>query len=67
VLPVGTFVSDAASTVGFLAASIAVGGFLLQVLPTLNRRNEQDVRAAAVTGGLAGFFIAVAILILGGW
>jgi hypothetical protein len=50
-----------------MAASIAVGGFLLQAVPTLNRRKDQDVRTAAVTGGLAGFIIAVAIIIFGSW
>jgi len=50
-----------------MAASIAVGGFLLQAVPTLNRRKDQDVRAAAVTGGLAGFIIAAAIIIFGSW
>jgi len=67
VLPVGSFVSDVAGSVGFIAASIAVGGFLLQALPTLNRRKDEDVRAAAVAGGLAGFFIAVAIIAIGSW
>jgi hypothetical protein len=60
-------VSDAAAGVGLMAASIAVGGFLLQAAPTLNRRKDQDVRAAAVTGGLAGFFVAVAIIVFGSW
>jgi hypothetical protein len=67
VLPFGTFLSATASSVGFMAASIAVGGFLLQAVPTLNRRKDQDVRTAAVTGGLAGFIIAVAIIIFGSW
>jgi hypothetical protein len=66
-LPVGSIVNDAASSVGFMAASIAVGGFLLQAVPTLNRRKDEDVRAAAVTGGLAGFFIAATIIAIGSW
>jgi hypothetical protein len=65
VLPAGAIVADAANGVGLMAASIAVGGFLLQALPTLNRRKDQDVRAAAVTGGLGGLFIAVAIIVIG--
>jgi hypothetical protein len=67
VLPLGLFVSNVAGSVGFMAASIAVGGFLLQAPPTLNRRKDQDVRAAAVAGGLIGFFIAVAIIAIGSW
>jgi hypothetical protein len=50
-----------------MAASIAVGGFLLQALPTLNRRKDEDVRAAAVAGGMAGFSIAVAVIAFGSW
>jgi hypothetical protein len=52
---------------GFLAASIAVGGFLLQALPTLNRRSDQEVRAAAVTGGLVGFFFAGLVMVVVSW
>jgi hypothetical protein len=67
VLPAGSFVNEVAGSVGFIAASIAVGGFLFQALPTLNRRKDQDIRAAAVSGGLAGFFIAMAIIAIGSW
>jgi len=54
VLPVGTFISNAAATSGFLAATIAIGGFLGQVWPALRRKNDPAVRAATVIGGLIG-------------
>ena len=53
-LPVATFISDAAATSGFLAATIAIGGFLGQVWPALRRKEDPAVRAATVVGGLIG-------------
>ncbi|HET7508849.1 MAG TPA: hypothetical protein VFJ65_01230 [Solirubrobacterales bacterium] len=64
-LPVGSFVSDAASAAGFLAATIAVCGFLLQAPSALARKEEHEVRTATVIGGLFGFFVSLAILVLG--
>jgi hypothetical protein len=58
-------VSDAASAAGFMAASIAIFGFLLQAPAALARREEQEVRVA--TGGLFGFVIAIAVILLGRW
>lgn len=67
-LPVGSIaVSDAASAAGFMAASIAIFGFLLQAPAALARREEQEVCAATVTGGLFGFVIAIAVILLGRW
>lgn len=66
-LPVGSLTNDVASGVGFIAASIAVCGFLLQALPTLTRKPEEEVRMAMVVGGLIGFFIAVLIITVGSW
>jgi hypothetical protein len=65
VFPVASFVSDAASVVGLLAAAIAVCAFLGQVAPALTRKDDQAVRAAAGIGGLLGLAAAVAILIIG--
>jgi hypothetical protein len=62
VLPVETFVSDAASGAGYLAATIAIGGFLGQVWPALRRKDERAVRAAAVIGGLFGLGAAALTL-----
>jgi uncharacterized protein with PQ loop repeat len=65
VLPVASFVGDAASVVGLVAAAIAVCGFLGQVVPALTRKNDQAVRAATGIGGLVGLAAAAAILIIG--
>jgi hypothetical protein len=62
VLPVGSFIGDAASVAGFLAATIAVFGFLGQAGPALRRQGDLEVRAATVVGGLVGFLSAISLL-----
>jgi hypothetical protein len=62
VLPVASFIGDAAATSGFLAATIAIGGFLGQVWPALQRQGDPDVRAATVVGGLFGLGAAALAL-----
>jgi hypothetical protein len=64
VLPIGSIISDAASGVGFIAATIAVCGFLGQVGPALKRQEDEEVRAATVVGGLVGLFAAAAAVII---
>jgi hypothetical protein len=65
VLPVGSFLGDAASGAGLVAACIAVGGFLMQVPPALAREDDESVRAATVIGGLAGLGFAAFFLVVG--
>jgi hypothetical protein len=60
---VGTFTSDAAATSGFFAATIAVGGFLGQVWPALQRKDDPEVRAATVLGGLIGLWAAALVAV----
>jgi hypothetical protein len=62
VLPVGSLISDAAAGSGFIAASIAICGFLGQIKPALARKGDQEVRAATGTGGLIGLAFALAII-----
>jgi hypothetical protein len=64
VLPVGSLINDFASGAGFVAACIAVFGFLMQVPPALVKADEKAVRAATVVGGLGGLLIAVAAIVL---
>lgn len=64
-LPVGSIISDAASGVGFMAATIALCGFLGQAWPALKRQEDEEVRAATVVGGLFGLFAAVVVIIAG--
>jgi hypothetical protein len=65
VVPVGSIISDASSGAGFIAATIAVCGFLGQVWPALTRQDDKAVRAATVVGGLVGLFVAVGIIFVG--
>jgi hypothetical protein len=65
VLPVGSFIGDAASGAGLVAACIAVGGFLMQVPPALAKADEKSVRAATVVGGLVGLVVAVLLVATG--
>jgi hypothetical protein len=65
VLPVGTFTSDATGVVGFMAAAIAVFGFLWQAPPALAQKEDRAVRAATIIGGLVGFGFATATAIVG--
>jgi hypothetical protein len=66
VLPLGLIIDDGATLVGFMAGVIVVGGFLAHARPVLQRRGEQEIRIATVTGGLIGLAIAsIATLIAG--
>ena len=60
-------VDDAAACAGFMAAAIAVCGFLLQAPAALRHKADAEVRASMVAGGLFGFLIALAVVILGEW
>jgi hypothetical protein len=62
VLPVGSFTRDATGVVGFMAAAIAVFGFLWQAPFALTRKEDRAVRAATVIGGLVGFGAATAMV-----
>jgi hypothetical protein len=62
VLPAGTLINDLASGAGFVAACIAVCGFLMQIPPALAKADEKSVRAATVVGGMVGLFLAAALV-----
>jgi hypothetical protein len=64
VLPVGSLINDFASGAGFVAACIAICGFLMQVPPALVKADEKSVRAATVVGGVGGFLLAVGLITL---
>jgi hypothetical protein len=64
VLPAGSFTSDATGVVGFMAAAIAVFGFLWQAPSALAKKEDRVVRAATVIGGLVGFSAAAATAIV---
>ena len=62
-LPVGSIIGDFASGAGFVAACIAICGFLMQIPPALVKADERSVRAATVVGGIGGLFLAAALII----
>ncbi len=60
----GSLVSSATGAVGFMAAAIAVFGFLWQAPSVLTQKGDRSVRAATVIGGLVGFgFAGVTVMV----
>ncbi|MGH6741979.1 MAG: hypothetical protein ACREDY_23635 [Bradyrhizobium sp.] len=58
-LIIGSLVGNAATCTGFVAASIAVVGFLLHATPAFYGASEVTIRRATVAGGLIGFGLAM--------
>lgn len=58
-LPLGSIIEDGATATGFMAAAIAVGGFLGHAGPVLWRQGEPAIRIGTVYGGLCGFVVAI--------
>lgn len=63
-LDVGSVVDTAAAGAGFMAASIAVGGFVAHAKPALSEQPDHKLRYATVVGGLCG--LAIAVLLIAG-
>jgi glucokinase len=61
---VGDVMNDFSSGAGFLAAAIAVGGFIGHIGPALFGRSEERVRKATVIGGSSGLGVAVLVIVL---
>jgi hypothetical protein len=60
-----TSLSDEFATgFGMAAAAIAVGGFLAHSVPALAGAGEKRIRFATVVGGLVGFALAAAVVVL---
>jgi heme/copper-type cytochrome/quinol oxidase subunit 1 len=62
--PVGSIIQAASTDAGLMAASIAVGGFVLHVIPALSGAPDHRLRRATVTGGLWGLAVAFLIIVL---
>jgi hypothetical protein len=60
---VGSIIGQFSGIAGFIAACIAIGGFLGHTRPALRRQDDLEVRRATVIGGLwglaASIFLAV--------
>jgi hypothetical protein len=61
---VATLLDQSATATGFIAAAIAVGGFLAQAVPTIVARDEKRLRRLTVAGGLWGIVGAVSVIVL---
>lgn len=66
ILPIGGVILErAAITSGFLAAMIAVGGFLVRAQAILRATPEStDARRPTVVGGLLGLMFGIAVIVL---
>lgn len=61
-LPFGSLANDAAAGAGFIAASIAICGFIGQIKPALAREEDPTVRSATVIGGMVGLAFAAFVI-----
>jgi hypothetical protein len=56
--------SQSTTIVGLMAGSIAVGGFLGHVGPSMSGESDSKVRRATTVGGLVGLGIAIGLIVL---
>lgn len=64
---VGSILSHASAVCGFMATSIAVGGFLAHVRPALGGAGDSELRYATVAGGLIGLVVAILVTAISIW
>jgi hypothetical protein len=57
-----SILSQLSTAGGFLATSIAVGGFLAHAKPALARGEDSELRRATVIGGLSGLVFAAIVI-----
>jgi hypothetical protein len=62
-LAFASLLNDAATGAGFMAAAIAVSGFLTHAWPAMAGRDDVALRRATVIGGLVGFGIALGVIL----
>jgi hypothetical protein len=62
VLVFASFIGDYATATGALAGSIAVMGFVLQVVPVLRKSDDVKVRRMTMIGGLFGLLIGTVVV-----
>lgn len=61
---VATLLDRSATVAGFMAAAIAVGGFLAHAGPALTGKDERRLRRAVVIGGLWGVAGVIFVVVL---
>lgn len=60
----GLILERTALATGFLAAAIAVGGFLARSLDLLGPNSEADLQRSAAIGGICGFAFGFIVILL---
>jgi hypothetical protein len=60
----GIILERSALATGFVAAAIAVGGFLARSRALLSEASEMEVQRYTAIGGLAGFFLSMWLVLL---
>jgi hypothetical protein len=58
----GVILDRSAVAIGFLAAAIAVGGFIAHAQEALRSGSEADVQKATIVGGLWGFATGLVLI-----
>lgn len=61
---IGSIIGTATTATGLMAAAIAVGGFVLHVVPALSSAPDERLRRATVIGGLCGLAVALLVIVL---
>jgi len=60
----GVILDRSALAAGFLAAMIALGGFLARAQSLLGAKCRADIRRSTAVGGLAGLWFGILIVLL---
>jgi len=60
---VDSIVLQLATATGFLAAAIAVGGFVAHAGPAIAGREDSELRRRTAIGGLYGLAVAVLLIV----
>jgi ammonia channel protein AmtB len=60
----GVILEHSALATGFLAAAIAVGGFLARARALLGSDSEVDLQRETTVGGLQGFLFGVVLILI---
>jgi hypothetical protein len=60
---VGSIATQFSSTAGFIAAAIAIGGFLAHARPAIAGKRDTELRRATAIGGLVGLALALLVTV----
>jgi hypothetical protein len=64
VFATGSILDQFAAALAFMATAMVLGGFLAHAGPALDRAAEADLRRATAKGGLFGFGVGFAVVVL---